>query len=261
MQTQDQATAPAGADPSLPVPTGGQTGESPTGAGEGTDPSNSDTQKLGWRRQLREEYWNHERAKEFNSPSDAFQALLEAEGKLQNAVVRPGEGATEEDWKSYYQQVGVPESPDGYKLETLEGMPDEYTSVFAQRAHAANLTPEQAQALYKVNAEAWMEQQRTQQEQMSKAEADLKRDWGATYDQQREAAINVVKQFGDEDLAKDLAETPVGAGARFLRLLAKVAAAVSEDAGTAGGAPGSAGRVQYTEDGLPMLSIKGPSRQ
>lgn len=260
MQTQDQATANAGADPSLTVPTGGQTGEGPTGAGEGTDPSNSDTQKLGWRRQLREEFWNHERAKEFNSPSDAFQALLEAEGKLQNAVVRPGEGATEEDWKSYYQQVGVPESPDGYNLETLEGMPEEYTGVFAQRAHAANLTPEQAKDLYRVNAEAWMEQQKTQQEQFGKAEADLKRDWSGNFDQNRDAAIKVVRQFGDDELADDLENTPIGASARFMRFLAKVAAAVSEDAGTAGGAPGTSGNVQYTEDGLPLLTIKGPTR-
>ena len=62
-------------------------------------------------------------------------------------LVVPKDDAPPEEWAKFSKALGVPETPDGYKLPVPEGDTGEFAKVAAQMMHKAGIPPREATAL------------------------------------------------------------------------------------------------------------------
>lgn len=78
----------------------------------------------------------------------------EAESLVGKSVRVPGEDASEEEVKRWYKQIGVPDTPDGYRFSLPQDLPAElpYNQQLADNykgfAHKIGLTPKQASEMH-----------------------------------------------------------------------------------------------------------------
>ena len=78
----------------------------------------------------------------FEKLSDLASAYLEAEGKLGNTLIKPGENSTAEEREAFYKALGKPDAADKYSIT------GEQAEVFRKMAYENNLTDDQAKAIY-----------------------------------------------------------------------------------------------------------------
>lgn len=164
-------------------------------------------------------------AKGFKDPSSVAQSAYNLEklighDRAGNTLVIPGEDATPEQIAEYRTKLGVPATPDDYKLPIPEGQSDTFAKEAANWMHEAGIPAKQAEQLaakwndYAAGVHAQTEQQfnaRAEQES-----AALKQEWGAAYDQNVEIARRAAQQFMGGDKAKiDAIERAIGTGETF----------------------------------------------
>lgn len=133
-----------------------------------------------------------------------LEKLLGAD-KAGRGVVLPKDDAPPEEWGSFYNRLGRPDTPDGYKLPLPEGDTGGFAKTAAQWFHDAGLTPKQAETL----AAKWNEfSGTTAQSQQAEFEQkaaidmqDLQREWGDKFNEQVELARRARRESGlsDED--------------------------------------------------------------
>lgn len=127
-------------------------------------------------------------------------------GKLEGMVKVPGEKATPEEVTEFRKAIGVPEKPDGYKIERPEKMPEGmvYNEVlenkFKEISHQLNLTPSQVAGLYKMYSDYDMglhnEVLKSIDENRGKAVDTLKNIWkGDAYKENTEKAVRSFYKF------------------------------------------------------------------
>lgn len=102
-----------------------------------------------------EEYRESSWATKYNNPNDFFKGIENMSklvGQKTEGVRLPGEDATDEDWDSFFNSIGRPESPDKYDLKTdikVEGFDmKEEASIVSEIAHKSGLSNVQAQKLF-----------------------------------------------------------------------------------------------------------------
>lgn len=109
-------------------------------------------------------------------------------------VVMPGPDADGDALNEFYTKLGRPTDPKGYELPVPEGHDGKMAEWASGVFHEAGLTPKQAQVV----AEKWneyvggmsQESQAAQQAQAQQAEAALRKEWGAAYEQK----VNGIEQ-------------------------------------------------------------------
>jgi hypothetical protein len=160
-------------------------------------------------------------------------------------IVLPKDGAPPEEWGTFWNRLGRPETPDGYKIP--EKLPDGVKideaefKAFSAEAHRLGFNSQQVAALARYDAERKMAGAQAKgvadQQAMEATVAGLRKDWGQAFDQNiavgREAAV----RFGGEDAMKDpsLANNPT-----FIRMMAKIGKAMAQDEVT-----GTGGRTAF----------------
>jgi hypothetical protein len=120
--------------------------------------------------------------------------------KAGRTVVLPGPDADEAALGEFYGKLGRPEAPDGYELPVPDG-DDGKMAEWAQGVfHEAGLTAKQAALVSeKWNArvgEMVNGQQAEAQQTAEQAEAELKKEWGAAYDQKVAGVENAAVALG-----------------------------------------------------------------
>jgi hypothetical protein len=151
-------------------------------------------------------------------------------------VVLPKDDASPEEISAFRSKLGVPETPDGYKLPVPQGQSDAFAKTAAAWMHEAGLTPKQAEAV----AARWNEFQGTaakaQAEALAKqGEADignLRGEWGAAFDKNLEFSKRAAAQFieGTPDQRGEVLtkiEQAIGTGA-MLKLFARIGEGLGE---------------------------------
>lgn len=140
---------------------------------------------------------------------DGYLSTQEKLNQLSTRTIAPDKDAKPEEWAAFYNKLGRPEKPDGYKftrdgefkdLPTLPGL-DEYTAAVF---HEAGLTPAQADAIFKGNGKKALEimaAARTANEAAAvQGTKDLEALWGREAPQRRAELEQVaVTYFGKED--------------------------------------------------------------
>ncbi len=137
---------------------------------------------------------------------------------------------TDEDLDNIYGRLGRPEAPDGYQIQADGNViTEDIATQYADIAHKLRLTPQQAEGVleyYRSTVSNSAEQmQQIAAEQAESTEAELRREWGKTYDQKINAASGAAKEFaGDEILNMQLSDgTLVGNHPAFIKAFAAMA--------------------------------------
>jgi hypothetical protein len=181
----------------------------------------------------------------------ALKAGVSAEKKLgvpaDRLMTLPEQGpdADPEGWKSVLARMGVPEAADAYGFEPVvlgEGedapkieISDDQKKVLAQGAHKLGLTPKQAQGvieqMYAPLYQSVLDQQnQAASEADQKAEAaiaELKKEWGAAYEDKFAAAEDAAAELG-EGFVAEITANGLNNSPHLVRLLADYAEARRE---------------------------------
>jgi len=156
----------------------------------------------------------------------------------QDKVAVPNQNSTEDQWNEVYSKLGRPESPDQYKLDVKsEVVPlDEGTiKSFAENAHQLGLNNKQAQGIleyYKNSMEGSAQQAQIDTETaQANAEAELRKEWGRSFDENIKKAGAVAKaNMNPEILDMQLKDgTRLGDHPAVIKGFANIANLMSED--------------------------------
>ena len=156
----------------------------------------------------------------------------------QDKVAVPNQNSTDDQWNEVYSKLGRPESPDQYKLDVKsEVVPlDEGTiKSFAENAHQLGLNNKQAQGIleyYKNSMEGSAQQAQIDTETaQANAEAELRKEWGRSFDENIKKAGAVAKaNMNPEILDMQLKDgTRLGDHPAVIKGFANIANLMSED--------------------------------
>ena len=209
------------------------------------DPNQDQTVSLGWRAALPDELKEHEFVKDFTKPGDFVKSALEIKtehdalkAKMENAIVKPGENATDEEKAAYLKSLGVPDKPEEYELPKSDGVEhDEKMVEWAKNTfHQAGLNKDQAAVI----SQAWdgfvqgLEQsiQEHETQVLTDTETKLKEEWKSDYDKNFELSKRAFTKFAGADLA-EFNVHPV-----LVRAFFEVGKAMGEDTSPPGTPPG-----------------------
>ena len=183
----DGGTDAAASTPTAPTtPTGGEgtlLSSAPANTTDAQAESAQPVDKPDW---LPEKFWREDKA-DVEALSKSYQGLEQLLGKKANAVPVPNEKSTPEEISAYRKAIGVPESPEGYKLKP-EQLPngvswdDSVAKRAAELAHRHNIPAAAMSELMKFDLEraALMNQAAASmiETQLESGRAELQRVYG-----------------------------------------------------------------------------------
>jgi len=178
---------------------------------------------------LRDKYGDELRKYENINPIIEDYFTLKA--KSADSIIKPKEGATEEEVAAYKEKLGIPKEASGYELtETPKELKnqDAFNEWFKDMALRTEMPKDKAKAQHKEYMDLQLQAHNAQVAQVKETEKTLRTELGSGYD---EAIANVgtILQSGGQDLVDYLNETGVGNDPRFIRAMAKLGSVVSED--------------------------------
>ncbi len=159
------------------------------------------------------------------------------ESGRKDAIIKPGENATPEDWTAFHAKGGRPESADKYDIKVPDDVKakitvtDDFVKNFKERAFNAGLTPLQAGTLFGTVLEAnvSMKEQLDAKKLTARGEAKaaLQKAWGEAFPAKLENINRMVEKFAEDADVPQLKE--IANDERFARFLDKIAAQFGED--------------------------------
>ena len=157
----------------------------------------------------------------------------------------PNKFATDEDWQAVYDKLGRPQEPDAYnfKLDENSSIDENALKGFKEAAHKNGLLPKQAEGIIKFYDEMTNNMltdlnSKAEQGRMN-AEQELKKEWGAAYNQKLQAVSATSQKYLDSDFAHlTLSDgTKVGDHPAFVKAFAAIANDLGEDQVLSGNGP------------------------
>ena len=192
-----------------------------------------------WRSVLDEDIRDHKSLNTIKSVAQLGKSYINAQSMIgADKMAIPGKYATEDDWREVDQKLGMPETPDAYEL--VNNIPDgveasdDMLGWFRQTAHDVGLRPGQAQKLLDAYNDMSGSQEQTDTGNVDQlradAELELKREYGAAYEDRMGNGQAVLHQFGNADLANvQLADGRVlGDHPEMVKLMVNVGQFMSE---------------------------------
>lgn len=194
----------------------------------------SDGSTKTWRDSLPDDIRTHPAVSSFKDLEALAKSYIHAQSLVgKKGAVVPSEKSTPEEWKAFYQQIGVPPAekyeitaPKDYKI------PDETLGWFKGIAAENGLLPQQAskvlEAYSKFEADTLKKHEAETAQEAAMQLEGLKKEWGDGFDKNLSSARFVVKELG-EDFAKYLNETGLGNDVTLIKAFAKLSKAFGED--------------------------------
>lgn len=139
-------------------------------------------------------------AKGFKDPAAVAESAYNLEkligfDKAGRTLVIPKDDATPEEVKAFHVKLGVPETPDGYKLKLPDGTPEATTKAMQGWMHEAGVPPKSAEKLVESFVKFSGEQEATARAGLiadgDKAFAEQTSEWG----KDAEANLELAKRF------------------------------------------------------------------
>lgn len=155
-------------------------------------------------------------------------------------VIVPGENASEQERNQFYNSLGRPEKPDGYKFDTIEDLHQsikvtpEAQASFAKAMHELGLSNAHANGVnkfcMKILSDAQKAQDKMEQEAAEKAETALRGEWGSDYDAKSSAVIKGITRVGGQEAIDAMGgEKGIGNNPVVLKMMSKLFGLLSED--------------------------------
>lgn len=220
--------------------------------GQGSGGSSGGNQDAKWFSGLPENYHKDPSVTRYSNLEDFVKSRHELEKKVgSNTVVVPDfEKATPEELTDFGKKLGVPDSPDGYKLSVPDGVTvsDEELKAFREDAHKALLTPKKANDLFsslmerrKTEAnQSHMQKDREFKERLEQSREALNAEWGPdNYEKNKKIGEYVIDNYGGDDVKKALNDAGLTEHPEFVKMLFKIGKQFSE--GTLPEGPGKQG--------------------
>ena len=197
------------------------------------------TVSKSWKETISEEFRNDPNISKFTEIDALAKSYINATRMIgQDKVAVPNENSTDDQWNEVYGKLGRPESPDKYKLEVnsdLVPLDESAVKSFAENAHQLGLNNKQAQGIleyYKNSMEGSVQQARIDTETaQANSEAELRKEWGRSFDENIKKAGAVAKANMDETvLNMELKDgTRLGDHPAVIKGFANIANILSED--------------------------------
>lgn len=184
----------------------------------------------------------------FKSMDDLVKSAMEADSKLGGMVSIPKDDSSPEELQAFYEKLGVPKTPEEYKL-TIQGktVSESELADFKKTAHELHLNQKQAQIFVDKatkNVEDISAAYRAKMiEGARQTEAAFRQEYGDKYDQFHSTMIRgwktVASHLGApaKDFAKELDESGLGNSPNFARMLYQIGLIVQEDSSVSGTQP------------------------
>ena len=184
----------------------------------------------------------------FKSMDDLVKSAMEADSKLGGMVSIPKDDASPEEQQAFYEKLGVPKTPEEYKL-TVQGksVSESELAEWRKSAHELHLNQKQAQAFVDKATKNVQDISASYKAKMvegaKQTEAAFRQEFGAKYDQFHSTMLRgwktVASQLGAsaKELSKELDESGLGNSPHFARMLYKIGTIVQEDSGVSGTQP------------------------
>jgi hypothetical protein len=192
-----------------------------------------------WKETISEEFRNDPNISKFTEIDALAKSYINATRMIgQDKVAVPNENSTEDQWNEVYGKLGRPESPDKYKLEVKSDvvpLDEGAVKSFAENAHKLGLNNKQAQGIleyYKNSMEGSAQQARVNTETaQANAEAELRKEWGRSYEDNIKKAGAVAKANMSGDILNlELKDgTRIGDHPDVIKGFANIANLLSED--------------------------------
>lgn len=220
----------------------------PANGGAGTPPS--------WMSALPEDIrsdptWANIKAKDANEALGIVGKMHVNAQKLlgQPKLPKPQDNWTPEQWKDFNKQLGVPDSPEGYKIPEFkfaDGLKLDETKMgeWRKQFQELGILPKQADALLKRYFEdintSHVKSVAEQEAEKTKNLGLLKSEFGDQYDAKIDIARTALRKFGDEALLDHIEKAGLANNPAFAKFLIKVGEQTLED-NAGGGGPGNMG--------------------
>lgn len=165
-------------------------------------------------------------------------SYIEAESKLGRSIELPGKDATAEDWNKYYSRLR-PQAAEDYELTIAD---TELAKRFRKASFDVGLTKEQVRVQSSVLAEYEAERDKvaakSYTEAATKADRQLREEYGAQYDIRMEYAKKGFESLYSENLRAQLSRSGVTNNPEFIRVMSDLGSQIKE-ASLVRGAPSS----------------------
>lgn len=229
----------------------GEAGDAGKGVNTPDSGKGGETQHPAWFSQINDQIKSDadkaSKLSKFEKLSDLASAYLEAERKLGNVIVKPGENSTAEEREAFYRALGKPDAADKYSIKG-----DDDAEMFRQMAYENNLTDEQANALYaslkKVGENALAQQKAAYEQQAKETQSALLAEYGKDYPTKIEMLKRGVANYGGEAVAAKLQSAGLLVDKDVVKLFIKLGEESSE-ASAQGKARGKTDGYKSIRDG------------
>ena len=194
-----------------------------------------------WRATLPVEIKSHPVLQKYKNTTEAVTALVAAQSLIgADKIIIPSKDAKEAEWNErVFDRLGRPKDANGYAFPTDIQIPKELPvdpkvmTGFRETAHKVGLLPHQVAGLYKWFMEGQIADfnnyNKGRNENMQTSETNLRRDWGAAYDQNVAVAKKVLNKFVSPDALVKIADKGWGNDPDMIRMFAEVGKVLSED--------------------------------
>lgn len=195
-----------------PPPTEGNGGE--------VKPTNGQTTEFNWPSDWHDKMASGDdkllsEVKRYASPKELAKALVASKQKIREGVQpkQLSDNPTEAELKEYREALGIPEKPDGYKLElsdgrTLGDADKPLVDEFLKSMHGKHIPPkmvnEAVNAFFDMRDKEIEQLQTKQAEQRQRTEDDLRAEYGENYRRNLNQVTAMLEQFGSKEIADKL---------------------------------------------------------
>lgn len=169
--------------------------------------------------------------KDAASAIESYRNLEKLQGVPAERLLKLPERSDAPEWNDVYKRLGRPDKAEEYGLKPKEG--DASFGEWAEKtAHSLNLSRDQAvkfaEAYTKFSQAQMQAKEQARETELNNQEANLKKEWGAAFDQKVAAAAKASKQFGiDKEMVIKL-EDAMGFD-KTMKFLASLGEKVGED--------------------------------
>lgn len=223
-QTATPTTPTAGTEPAGTAPTGHDAAAS----------SNTASAPSDWRAALPEALREDPALASFKDVAALAKSYREAVKMIGGSIRIPGPNATPEEVAAFRAKLGVPESPEGYRMdappEVAPLLDGEVLDRFKQAAHRLGVPATAVEGLWRWYLGELRAQQRGVAQMTKQVAAQLREEWGdALFERNVALAQRTVREFGGEELIEFLDATGLGNHPGLVKLFARVGHLLAED--------------------------------
>lgn len=219
-----------------PAPTPNPGAPDPAAPAAPANPNPAAPQLPDWLKGVDPEIANDPSLKVFNNHQDLVKSYVHAQKMLgKDKVVLPGKNSTDQDWKQFYNKLGLPESFDAYEVKKGEKytVADEALAEFRKLAYDNNMLPGQAQKVMdwlndRANASS-ANFAKQAEEAAVEGWNNLKKEWGEGFEKQMAFGKQAIAEFADEDVYNYMEEKGYLDDPILAKFMAKVGAGLTED--------------------------------